>query len=1564
MADSKMDVSPERRLRGKINFITWKREFEREAKAHDVLDLFTGEEEILEKPQKELYIDDDDDKDTITIASTQKTLKNFHANTLRYTIDYNNWKTNKDSLRTANKLLNAWISESIRIEIEATKNAKEAYDLIVARYKISNERARDDLLSEMKKLTIENCDNVTDYLNKLRRFRSDLAVVDYELTDGLYVTALLDGLDNKKWGLFKEKWDTIRAIQLDANPDAVPRIDLLEERLHNEALIKQRREDEKKKQDKAKMKPNNGTNFHYSSSITRKEDKSHLKCDACGKNGHIEDNCWKLHPEKIPRALKDRTQLRNGDKDDSKPTNPVDGTPSGDMAAFVAADVDGFKAKLATTESLGTHPSSPLISHAPANPSSQTRESTGAKVLRAGGDGDTRNDCMKQSEPPFIENTMNAFMTGPVQSCDVWLADTAANMHIVNDLKWFTDFHAFNANINTADNSAILHVQGGGRVEVLLLNAQQQPIKLRLSNVAYAPTGRCNLLSLGALAEKAGVHGHWNNHGMTLSTRDKVDIGFATLSTGLFRLNIKPLPKSDNPFESGEVIAAAIDFDDPVWRMHRRLGHLSFQGMLSLKKVSTGMNVTEEQIKAKLKAVCPVCATTRALVKIPRDPAKRYSEEVGDLMHVDLWGPYPVEGYDGTKYFLLMTDDNARFTWYERLTAKNEVPEAFRRLHKKIEKEHKVTVRKYRCDNEFAKGPVGTWCKKHNISLEATVPYAHHMNGISERNMRTIREKAASMIQDTTISGQISKIISEKSNELLRGSSIPANLWPEAFIHSIWNKNRATARALVKKDKKTPWEALYNQRPSLERERIWGSRAYSAFPVEKRTTANMTKLHHPRGWLGYFVGCENESIYRIYDPEKHMVRRIGASEIDDGHGLDDPQDGPSLQDISPALTVYPLDAGDEAHHSEVHEEESEDDAGLDNNTNLDDYSEIDDANISSPHTNSEHEIISKYFAGAATKRKKRRQATRDWSSDDTSDSSELSVMEQALNDDWTQPNIPGMRKGRRYLLDNSKCNYCFLQQNKCDRNEVGTPCTPCKRSRAHCIDQTKDAQSLIHPNDRDRRRQIQSTQRTEQTPPCRHCYETGRLCIRNGPEGTPCRRCIHNFVGQATRRCHFDLTGAVAPNKTNTRAGGEHSVPYDQKCYRCAQQNRACNGKYPCNNCTTAQTATACMNVLTGKEKKSLAKCTICRREERFCNKERPCATCVKLKTNCFYIDQGGLLTRAYKVNGAPEIANQKLDTLMDEVSSDDECLRCAANRLNCSGDQPCYRCVKDQRDTKAHVSACNWRRTGGLIERYMIEPYTLDEEGRVVLKDNHEDIIAKARSRGRFTTKDIGTKNYSKKSQKNNQRNAKQTSLKATTDQTGASNAGDEIEDIHQVAMMTASDQRLPDPRTFTEAMKSEEADSWHQAIKEEKTSLEEKNTWCIVPTPKEIKPITSKLVFKRKYGPDGQVTRYKARLVARGFQQEEGIDYEETFAAVVKPASYRILFAIAAIYGWLIHQADVKTAFLNSSLPKPVHMRPPKGIDLPSGKCLLVLRAIYGLKQLDPRLRNTGDYERQIRH
>jgi hypothetical protein len=140
---------------------------------------------------------------------------------------------------------------------------------------------------------------------------------------------------------------------------------------------------------------------------------------------------------------------------------------------------------------------------------------------------------------------------------------------------------------------------------------------------------------------------------------------------------------------------------------------------------------------------------------------------------------------------------------------------------------------------------------------------------------------------------------------------------------------------------------------------------------------------------------------------------------------------------------------------------------------------------------------------------------------------------------------------------------------------------------------------------------------------------------------------------------------------------------------------------------------------------------------------------------------------------------------------------------------------------------------------------------------------------------------------------------------------------------------------------------DKYHEAKETELKSHAEKGTWQIVPTPKGVKPVTSRWVNTTKYGPDGQFIKHKSRLVARGFQQEEGIDYEETFASVVKPSSTRILLALAAILFWVVHQGDVKTAFLNSNLDKPVYMRPPKDIKLPHGFCLMIIRALYGLRQ-----------------
>jgi hypothetical protein len=128
-------------------------------------------------------------------------------------------------------------------------------------------------------------------------------------------------------------------------------------------------------------------------------------------------------------------------------------------------------------------------------------------------------------------------------------------------------------------------------------------------------------------------------------------------------------------------------------------------------------------------------------------------------------------------------------------------------------------------------------------------------------------------------------------------------------------------------------------------------------------------------------------------------------------------------------------------------------------------------------------------------------------------------------------------------------------------------------------------------------------------------------------------------------------------------------------------------------------------------------------------------------------------------------------------------------------------------------------------------------------------------------------------------------------------------------------------------EALKSEDAKKREIAMQEEYRFLIVNKTWSLVPLPKGRKPISCKWMFKIKHGANNEVGRCKARLVARGFTQTFGVDYNETFAPVVKFVSIRCILALAAIEDMEIHQMDVKTAFLNGDLEKEIYMEQHEG-------------------------------------
>ncbi|KAH9735881.1 protein kinase domain-containing protein [Citrus sinensis] len=112
-----------------------------------------------------------------------------------------------------------------------------------------------------------------------------------------------------------------------------------------------------------------------------------------------------------------------------------------------------------------------------------------------------------------------------------------------------------------------------------------------------------------------------------------------------------------------------------------------------------------------------------------------------------------------------------------------------------------------------------------------------------------------------------------------------------------------------------------------------------------------------------------------------------------------------------------------------------------------------------------------------------------------------------------------------------------------------------------------------------------------------------------------------------------------------------------------------------------------------------------------------------------------------------------------------------------------------------------------------------------------------------------------------------------------------------------------------------------------EEMRALHDNGTWEVVDLPKGKKVVGSKWVFTVKYKADGEVEKYKARLVAQGFTQTYGIDYEETFALMAKLNSIQVLLSLAVNLDWELHQLDVKNAFLNGTLNEKVYMKIPLG-------------------------------------
>ena len=157
---------------------------------------------------------------------------------------------------------------------------------------------------------------------------------------------------------------------------------------------------------------------------------------------------------------------------------------------------------------------------------------------------------------------------------------------------------------------------------------------------------------------------------------------------------------------------------------------------------------------------------------------------------------------------------------------------------------------------------------------------------------------------------------------------------------------------------------------------------------------------------------------------------------------------------------------------------------------------------------------------------------------------------------------------------------------------------------------------------------------------------------------------------------------------------------------------------------------------------------------------------------------------------------------------------------------------------------------------------------------------------------------------------------------------------------------QDTSEPASVQEALNGPESHKWREAMQTEISALHKNKVWDLVALQEGKKPIQSRWVFRKKISSDGSVSSYKAWLVAKGFEQTEGIDYDDIFSPVVRFESVRTVFALAAENDLHVHHMDVSNAFLNSKLDSEVFMTQPETFSNNNLVCKLN-KSIYGLKQ-----------------
>jgi hypothetical protein len=563
--------------------------------------------------------------------------------------------------------------------------------------------------------------------------------------------------------------------------------------------------------------------WRQNSDSKQRTDKKKKKCDGCGFNGHIKDDC--RHPERWEDYAKRQAATRLNSKSSNAPSQ-----------AHLAKSTSSSTSEQSDSEPKQSESFLFGVFNASPSESEPSRTQAGTSVYTV--------DALRASRAAKSNFT----------SSD-WILDTGASSHITGNRHIFSAYRAYAPGehlVRTANNQ-VVSAAGVGTVPIRL---GRRTFLLR--SVLHVPDcGNNNLLSILQLLRK-GMKINFDEEKATL-TVNCCNVGTAHVRNDLFILrcddsaSIPANPVVFATYAFASISTRPDNKDILLW--HARLGHLSLPAIKRASK-STVEGI-ELHARSPSECICEACIFGKMSRRpFSKDSGERPKTRPLELIHTDVVGPMPTQSRKGYRYLVMFTDDATRYTYIYFLRHKSEVTMFFKQFKAEVEKIHNSSILRIRMDGggEYSGEEFISFLRQEGIQTEPSTPYTPQQNGTSERCNRTVMEPTRSM---------------------LKHAGMPNSFWADAAEVAVYIKNRIPTRALPDT---TPFEAWHGtgKKPDLSHLRIFGSLAYAwTSPATRKKLDDRAKKAI---LIGYTATTQQYLLYDIASRREFLARDIQFNE--------------------------------------------------------------------------------------------------------------------------------------------------------------------------------------------------------------------------------------------------------------------------------------------------------------------------------------------------------------------------------------------------------------------------------------------------------------------------------------------------------------------------------------------------------------------------------------------------------------------------------------------------------------------------------------------------------------